>query len=279
VTSEPEIATVQAICNETDMTLSRFFVLATSLPFLAALSPAFAEEVGSRQYELDLGVGLMAQPRYPGSDETIFVPYPLIAVSKFFVPGYGSIDGDKDTRGLTVYPSFNFIGKRESSDSNELEGLDDVDWSLEAGLGVSYRYDWIRGFVEVRQGFNGYSGQVAQFGVDLIGNPTEDLEVRFGPRAGWGSQSYMQTYFGISSQEAVDSPLYDKSYKADAGFNTAGLAGSASYKLTESWKLHALAGWERMIGDAGNSPIVEEGSENQFYGGAGLTYRFAFDIF
>ena len=58
-----------------------------------------------------------------------------------------------------------------------------------------------------------------------------------------------------------------------------GLAGSASYKLTESWKLHALAGWERMIGDAGNSPIVEEGSENQFYGGAGLTYRFAFDIF
>jgi outer membrane protein len=279
VTSEPKIAKVQAICNETDMTLTRFFVLATSLPFLATLSPAFAEEVGSRQYELDLGVGLMAQPRYPGSDETIFVPYPLIAVSKFFVPGYGSIDGDKDTRGLTVYPSFNFIGKRESSDSNELEGLDDVDWSLEAGLGVSYRYDWIRGFVEVRQGFNGYSGQVAQFGVDLIGNPTEDLEVRFGPRAGWGSQSYMQTYFGISSQEAVDSPLYDKSYKADAGFNTAGLAGSASYKLTESWKLHALAGWERMIGDAGNSPIVEEGSENQFYGGAGLTYRFAFDIF
>ena len=137
------------------MTLSRFFVFATSLSLLAAMSPAVAEEATSRQYELDLGVGLMAQPRYPGSDETIFVPYPLIAVSKFFVPGYGSIDGDKDTRGLTVYPSFNFIGKRESSDSNELEGLDDVDWSLEAGLGVSYRYDWIRGFVEVRQGFNG----------------------------------------------------------------------------------------------------------------------------
>ena len=246
---------------------------------LACLRRAAALAPADGGILLDLGVGLMAQPRYPGSDETIFVPYPLIAVSKFFVPGYGSIDGDKDTRGLTVYPSFNFIGKRESSDSNELEGLDDVDWSLEAGLGVSYRYDWIRGFVEVRQGFNGYSGQVAQFGIDLIGNPTEDLEVRVGPRAGWGSQNYMQTYFGISAQEAADSPLYDKSYKADAGFNTVGLAGSASYKLTDSWKLHALAGWDRMIGDAGNSPIVEEGSEDQFYGGAGLTYRFAFDIF
>lgn len=267
------------MCNETDMTLSRSFVLAAILPLLATLSPASAEEVENRQYVMDLGVGLLAQPRYPGSDETIFVPYPLIAVSKFFVPGYGSIDGDKDTRGLTVYPSFNFIGKRESNDSNELEGLDDVDWSLEAGLGVSYRYDWIRGFAEVRQGFNGYSGQVAQFGIDLIGNPTEDLEVRFGPRAGWGSQNYMQTYFGISAQEAADSPLYDKSYKADAGFNTVGLAGSATYTLNERWKLHALAGWDRMVGDAGNSPIVEEGSENQYYGGAGLSYRFAFDIF
>jgi len=77
----------------------------------------------------------------------------------------------------------------------------------------------------------------------------------------------MSTYFGITSSEAAASPLYDKSYKADAGFNTVGLAGSATYNLTERWKLHALAGWDRLIGDAGNSPIVKEGSENQFYAG------------
>ena len=261
------------------MTPVRLLVLAAALPVIAASQPATAQEVMDRQYVLDLGAGILAQPRYPGSDETIFVPYPLIAVSKFFVPGYGSVGDERKTRGLTVYPSFNFIGKRDSSASNELEGLDDVDWALEAGLGVSYRYDWIRGFAEVRQGFNGYSGQVAQFGIDLIGNPTEDLEVRFGPRAGWGSQNYMDTYFGINAKEAADSPLYDKAYKADAGFNTVGLAGSATYDLNERWKLHALAGWDRLIGDAGDSPIVKEGSEDQFYGGAGLSYRFAFDIF
>lgn len=261
------------------MTPFRLSVLAAALPLIGLLSPAFAQSVEDHQYVLDLGAGIMAQPRYPGSDETIFVPYPLIAVGKFFVPGYGSVGGKDDTRNLTIYPSFNYIGKRNSSDSNELEGLKDVDWALEAGIGISYRYDWIRGFAEIRQGFNGYSGQVAQFGIDLIGSPREDLELRFGPRAGWGSKNYMDTYFGITASEAAASPLYDSSYKADAGFNTVGLAGSATYDLNERWKLHALAGWDRLIGDAGDSPIVKEGSQNQFYAGTGLTYRFAFDLF
>lgn len=279
MTRDGEIAMLGLICNETAMKLTRLACCAAALPFMAMLSPAQAEGVKDHQYVIDLGGGLMAQPRYPGSDETIMVPYPLIAVGKFFVPGYGQIDGENSTRRLTVYPSFNFIGKRDASASNELEGMKDVDWALEAGLGVSYRYDWIRGFMEIRQGFNGYSGQVAQFGADVIASPTEDLEVRFGPRAGWGSQNYMETYFGITAKEADASPVYDKSYKADAGFNTVGLAGSATYNLTETWKLHGLAGWDRLIGDAGDSPIVKEGSENQFYGGAGLTYEFGFDLF
>lgn len=261
------------------MTCSRLSVLAAAAALLAFPSPASAQSKEDKQYVMDLGAGVMAQPRYPGSDEVIAVPYPLIAVSKFFLPGYGQIESDKDTRSFSIYPSFNFIGKREASDSNELEGMKDVDWALEAGIGISYRYDWIRGFAEIRQGFNGYSGQVANFGIDLIANPTEDLLLRFGPRAGWGSQDYMKTYFGITANEAAASSLYDKAYKADAGFNTVGLAGSATYNMTDDWKLHALVGWDRLVGDAGNSPIVKEGSENQFYAGGGLTYRFAFDLF
>ncbi|MFM8746466.1 MAG: MipA/OmpV family protein [Aestuariivirga sp.] len=246
---------------------------------LTAGSAAAEEQKSERQYVIDLGAGLMAQPRYPGSDETILVPYPLIAVGRFYVPGIGDAGGSDSTRRLSVYPSFNFIGKREASDSDELEGMEDVDWSLEVGLGVAYRYNWLRGFVELRQGFNGYSGQVADFGLDVIATPTEDLTLTLGPRAGWGSDDYMKTYFGISAAEAAESPIYDKSYDAGAGFNTAGLAATANYKLTDTVTLRMLGGWNRLIGDAGDSPIVEEGSENQFYGGAGLTYRFEFDVF
>jgi outer membrane protein len=259
------------------MLLSRLALCAAAVSFLA--SSASAEEANKRQYVIDLGAGLAAQPRYPGSDETILVPYPLFVLGRIFVPGIGQIEEEDGLRRLSVYPSFNFIGKRESSDSNELEGMEDVDWALEAGIGVAYRHDWIRGFVEVRQGFNGYSGQVAQFGLDVIASPTEDLEVLAGPRLGWGSDGYMDTYFGITSKEAADSPNYDKSFDAGAGFSSVGLAASARYNLTDKWKLHLLGGWDRLIGDAADSPIVKQGSENQFYGGAGVTYQFAFDLF
>ena len=247
---------------------------------LAAVPAAHAEDAKTdAQYVLNLGAGVMAQPRYPGSDETIIVPYPLIAVSKFFIPGLGQVvDEDQNLRKFSIYPSFNFIGKRESSDSNELEGLEDVDWSLELGLGMAYRYDWIRGFVEVRQGFNGYSGQVADFGLDFIANPTEDLQVMVGPRASWGSDGYMETYFGITDKEDANSSLYNAAYDADAGFNKLGIAATASYDLTDKFTLHMQGGWDRLIGDAADSPIVKEGSENQFYGGAGLTYEFSFSL-
>ena len=261
------------------MTRSRVAITAAILPLLATLSPAAAQSVEQHQYVMDLGAGLLTKPRYPGSNEAIVVPYPLIAFSRFYMPGYGQVDDENATRRFTIYPSFNYIGKRDASNSSSLKGMDDVDWAVEAGLGVSYRYDFLRAFAEVRQGFNGYSGQVAQFGIDLIGNPTENLELRVGSRAGWGSQSYMETYFGITASEATNSPVFDKSYKVGAGFNTVGLAGSASYDLTDKWKLSVLAGWNRLIGDAGNSPIVQEGSQDQYYAGAGMTYQFAFNLF
>lgn len=261
------------------MPFSRLALCAAALSLCAVLSPASAQEAKDKQYVLDVGAGLMAQPRYPGSDETIFVPYPLFSAGRVYVPGFGEVEGGDSVRRLSIYPSFNFIGKRDHSDSNELKGMKDVDWAVEAGIGIAYRYDWIRGFAEVREGFNGYTGQVAQFGVDFIASPTEDLELMIGPRASWGSDGYMETYFGVTNKEAANSPNYNKAYNADAGFSTVGLAGNARYNLTDKWKLHVLAGWDRLIGDAGDSPIVKEGNENQFYGGAGVTYEFAFDLF
>lgn len=248
---------------------------------IAATPAAKAEEARTDQYVFDLGLGVMAKPRYPGSDEVIAVPFPIISVGKFFIPGIGEVISEDDERikRFSIYPSFDFIGRRNSSESNELEGLDDVDWALEVGLGMAYRHDWLRGFVEVRQGFNGHSGQVAEFGVDFIANPTEDLQIMAGPRAGWGSDDYMDTYFGITGGDADKSELYkNQAYDAEAGFSTVGVAATASYDLNDDFTFHLRGGWDRLIGEAADSPIVKEGSENQFYGGAGISYEFRFSL-
>lgn len=236
--------------------------------------------IATHQYVVDLGVGAILKPRYPGADNYLVYPFPIIAVGRFYVPGIGQIVGGNNVkRGFYFFPSFNFIGERKASDSADLTGTNPIDWALELGVGAGYRYDWLRGFVEFRQGINGHTGQVADFGIDLIFNPTDRLEIFFGPRASWASDKFMNTYFSVTAAEAAASGSVLSTYNAGAGFETVGVAARASYAWTETTTLHLKGGWDRFVGDAAKSPIVKAGSENQFSIGVGVSYRFAFDVF
>ena len=232
------------------------------------------------QYVLDLGAGVQYQPKYPGSNDYILFPLPIIAVQRFFLPGFGQVvGGEEKLRAFYMYPSFDFNGERKASDSNELAGTETVDWALELGVGLGYRYDWLRGTVEVRQGINGHDGQVIELGMDIITAPVETLQLNFGPRLTWGSGDYMDTYFGVTEAEASASGSHLSAYDPGSSFKTAGLEARAVYALSDTTRLHIRAGWDRFIGDAADSPIVAVGSKDQFSIGTGLSYRFSFDVF
>ena len=232
------------------------------------------------QYVLDIGAGVQYKPKYPGSDDYILVPLPLLAVQRLFVPGFGQVvDGEEELRSFYMFPSFDFNGKREASDARELIGTETVDWAVELGLGVGYRYDWLRGTVEVRQGINGHEGQVIELGMDVITAPADSLQLNFGPRLTWASGDYMDTYFGVTDAEASAPGSRLSAYDPSSSFKTAGLEARATYALSHNTRVHVRAGWDRFIGDAADSPIVEAGSRDQFSIGGGLTYRFSFDLF
>ena len=259
------------------------FFLSMNVPVGHAQDTNYAPEDGSlsaKQYEFELGGGPILAAKYPGADSYIVSPFPLIAVERFFLPGIGQI-GDRDTtnRKFSVYPSFNFNGERKASDSSDLTGTKKIDWALEFGLGASYRQDWLSGFIELRQGINGHTGQVADLGIDIVSNPSEQLQFTFGPRATWASGEYMQTYFGVSAAEAAAPGSVLSEFDASSGFKSVGLAARADYRLTDRTTLQLRGGWDRLIGDAARSPITKAGSEDQFTIGTGLSYRFAFDAF
>ena len=68
-------------------------------------------------------VGVQYQPKYPGSKDYILVPFPLIAVQRFFLPGFGQVaDGEEKLRAFYMYPSFDFNGKREASTQANSQG-------------------------------------------------------------------------------------------------------------------------------------------------------------
>ena len=254
--------------------------------FAMAAVPATADDAiratdqSERQYQIHLGLGGLYQPKYPGADEYIVTPYPIIVIDRLFIPGVGQVvDGEESTRGLGLYPAFSFKGERKASDSSDLTGTDTIDSAAEVGLGIRYRYDWLRGYAEVKQGFGGHDGQLGRFGLEMITQPTENLKLVFGPRFDWGSGDYMDTYFGVTRSEASAGGSSLKPYDPDAGVTSVGFDVTANYSLTQKTTLHLRAGWDRFVGDAENSPIVQQGDENSFTFGAGLSYRFDFNVF
>jgi outer membrane scaffolding protein for murein synthesis (MipA/OmpV family) len=232
-----------------------------------------------RQFVINLGLGVSAGPRYDGADENLAQPVPLISFSRITLPGVGQFGGPKPRRGIFLFPTFDYIGSRKPGDSSDLKGTEDIDWALAVGLGGGYRYDWWRVFVQADYGFNGYSGFRGQIGADVIAEPAEKVSFSIGPRLAWAGDDYMDTYFSVTGSEAAASGGRLDRYQADGGLRAAGVAANASYAVTDRVFLLFNARYDRLVGDAGDSPIVEAGSANQFTFGAGLSYRLSFDVF
>jgi outer membrane scaffolding protein for murein synthesis (MipA/OmpV family) len=263
-------------------------LVTSTLAMSGLATAAAAQEIGQSQeplltqpqYVLHLGVAGQYKPSYPGASKYLLSPVPLIEIDRLYVPGFGQVvDGTVKTRGFSVYPSFSINGERTASDSNDLTGTTTIDLAVEAGLGLRYRHDWLRGFAEIRQGFGGHSGQVGTVGLDIIAQPTERLELTFGPRLDWGSDNYNSTYFGVTAAEAAAVGSTLTAYSPGAGINSVGLDLKAKYAYSDRTTLHLRAGWDRFVGDTADSPIVTSGSENQFTIGLGISYRFDFDLF
>jgi outer membrane protein len=89
----------------------------------------------------------------------------------------------------------------------------------------------------------------------------------------WASGDYMENFFGVTSSDAARSGLHP--YDANSGFKDVAFSASLTYALGAHWSLTGLGSYERLLGDAADSPIVDDrGSENQWIGAALLSYRF-----
>uniref|UniRef100_UPI003D09C29A MipA/OmpV family protein n=1 Tax=Roseibium sp. TaxID=1936156 RepID=UPI003D09C29A len=219
-----------------------------------AESGQISEQDATKQFVIDLGVGAIGKPRYEAADSYLIYPFPLISVGRFYLPGLGQVVDGRRRSGVFFYPSFNYIGERKASDSTDLTGTGTVDWAVEVGLGGGFRTNHFRAYAELRQGFNGHTGQVGQLGVDAIVYPHEKWEVSFGPRADFASEDYMDTYFGVTAAEAANSGGRLTAYDPGAGFKSVGLAARASYDWNDDFLLHIQGGYDRLVGDAADSP-------------------------
>jgi len=102
----------------------------------------------------------------------------------------------------------------------------------------------------------------------------DDYVFSIGPRARWGDDNYHDAYFSVTPAVAAAAglPVFD----ADSGLHSVGAAAGLTYMLSRSWGVYGFAGYDRLVGDAADSPIVRTfGSRDQFSGGIGLFYSFS----
>ena len=185
---------------------------------------------------------------------------------------FGNPDPWAEKTGLNFGGSFRIVKDRDTDDFDELAGLDDIDTAVELGVSASYGTENFNTFAELRRGFGGHEGWVAEIGADAIFYPVDRLRLSLGPRVFFGDDEYSNTYFGITASEASAAlPQYD----LDGGLVSAGVEFGARYQINDLWGVEGAVTWEKFQGDAADSPIVEQGSDEQWGARIGITRVFS----
>ena len=252
-----------------------------TLALLAALPAAAQDGQGLR---FTLSGGAQYAPTYPGSDEYEVRPdvgfrFQSLALRNGFILGDPDFDSVPD--GFALRGAFNYEGARDGDVSDRLAGLDDRDASVELGLGGQYGGPGYRVFGEVRYGVTGHEAFVGEIGADAVLQASDRLTLLAGPRATIGSSKYNDYYFGVSDAEGaaaagLGNAEIDGGYDAGSGLVSAGIELGARYRLSDAWGVEGTVSYDRLEGDAGRSPVVED--RDQYGVGIRLTRRFTLDF-
>lgn len=239
--------------------------------------PALAQEPEEPR-RTRVGLGLQVVPSYPGSDSVSLRP--LFDISRergddpfeFEAPdesfGFAVLQG----RGWAVGPALGLQGSRTGEDVGT--DLPKVGFTVEVGAFAHYYFtENVRARAEVRRGLGGHEGWIGTIGGDYVARDDDDWLFSIGPRLTFADDNYQRAYFSVAPEDAAASGL--PAYSADAGLQSAGVTAGFLRQLSPRWGLYSYAKYDRLLGDAADSPIVRQyGSRDQLSGGLAFTYTF-----
>lgn len=233
---------------------------------------------------LTLGGGVGVAPRYSGSDENRVSTALVLDYSMrngFFVSstrglGYGNSLGNFDYSAALSYRTgrkdHNVDSDTMSDGSDHLRGMGNVKGSALGVVGLGYKLtNWLSAQLQAEVPFSQRdNGAALHFGIvsPLYHSPKNS--VTLGLTSSWGTNDYMQTYYGVSAAQSAASGFTQ--YYAGSGIYACSLNLDWTHNFTESWSVVADAGYTQLAGDARNSPIVQRKASPT--GSLTVTYRF-----
>lgn len=247
-----------------------------SAALLFPLSPALAQE--SEDIRLRVGLGVQSRPEFIGADKNGWAPLWDLATKRGTDPFEFEAPDDSfdiklfSKRGFSIGPVANIQNGRKESEIDAPLGK--VPTTVEAGAFSQYEVsNSIRLRAELRKGIGGHEGMVASIGGDYYWRDGDRYLFSIGPRLLLSDARYQRAWFGVGAEASVASGLSE--YRPGGGLHAVAGTSGLTYQLNRDFGLFGFARYERLVGDAGRSPIVRElGSKSQVSGGLGLTYTF-----
>lgn len=254
------------------------------LATVALLSATVAGPLAARGGFVALGAS--AAPDYEGSDHYTALPA-LFGRYNFAEGRYAALVGGADAARsgrlvLNLVPNSSWemgplLGvryERNDPDNSRVRRMDDIDSAIEAGGFLSYRRgSWFSTLGLSWDVSDTYGGYIADLQAGYQQEMTDDLGLIYTASLSYADDEYMEEYFGVNARDAASSGL--PPFRPDGGIKDLGVGISVNYNFTNTWGLIAGFDYYRLVGDAADSPLVDdEGNRNQFKGVVAVSYSF-----
>ncbi|MCE4556603.1 MipA/OmpV family protein [Roseateles cellulosilyticus] len=227
-----------------------------------------ATELSPTESSLTLGAGIGVVPDYLGSNKNKAVPMLLLDYQHrngLFASTQRGI-GWAGEHGVFHY-SFAVNGRAERTDQDH-RSLDFKTGSSELlGMGRVKASVVGQGTFTVRLGDSASvhmaveapltqrdNGRTVQFGGDYTVWRSARNSIALNGSLDLGDRKYMQTYFGVTQAQSLASGYAN--YTPAAGLYKANLSLGWTHRVDTHWRVVTVAGAERLLSDAGDSPLA-----------------------
>lgn len=226
-----------------------------------------------------IGGGIGVAPDYEGSSDYEMVPLPA-GSARFSNGMYIQLLGLNLRANVIpsnmwrLGPVYNYRAERDNVENNRVDRMQAVSDANELGLFGGFEWNnWFL-FLDILEDVgNAYDGWYATLKGGYNWVIDEAWMLSIGGHATYANDDYMETYFGVSAGDAARSGL--NRYNADGGMKDYGIDLGLNWNFASSWDLRGIARINQLVGDADDgSPVVDEGSETQFFGGVLVMFKF-----
>ncbi|WP_316676072.1 MipA/OmpV family protein [uncultured Tolumonas sp.] len=249
--------------------ICRFTVFYTTLLLSSSFFSAYADEIANATTSINsLTVGAVTQvaPSYSGSNHSKLSMLPVIQAhhGEFFFDSVKGIGYDlQGPAGFYIEQTIGYdLGRADINSEwrdgdNQLKGLGTIKSTVNTSLTIGYQTtDWLAAEAMMTAPLTDSQG--ARYQTTFKGGLWQNTNntISFEADLLFGSHTYMNTFYGVNSQQSQKSAF--REYTAAGGMYAQSAYIDWTHKLTEHWGTDWSVGYTYLNDKAADSPIVNQ---------------------